>query len=262
MLKHFILVMGLIGLVVSTTLYAETAEQKGLAIAKEADKRDTGFADSTVNMEMILINKQGQQSKRYVRVNTLEMIGDGDKSLSIFDSPRDIKGTAQLTFSHGLEPDEQWLYLPALKRVKRIASRNKSGSFMGSEFAFEDISSQEIEKYSYRYLGDETVDGQLCFKIERIPQYEYSGYKRQIVWMDQQHYRPIKIEFYDLKDLHLKTLTFSGYQQYLGQYWRADRLYMENHLTGKSTELLYHDYQFKTGLSDTDFTQNSLKRAH
>jgi outer membrane lipoprotein-sorting protein len=118
------------------TLHAETAEEKGLAIAVEADKRDEGFGDSTANMTMELKNKQGDTSIRYIRIKTLEVIGDGDKSMSIFDEPADVKGTAFLTFSHAVEPDEQWLYLPALKRVKRINSKNKSGPFMGSEFAY------------------------------------------------------------------------------------------------------------------------------
>ena len=138
---------------------AQTPQEQGLAIAKEADLRDKGFGDSSATMKMILRNRQGDESTREVRVRTLEVDGDGDKSLSIFDSPADVKGTAFLTFSHILKPDDQWLYLPALKRVKRISSKNKSGPFMGSEFAYEDISSDEVEKYTYKYLRDETLDG-------------------------------------------------------------------------------------------------------
>ena len=143
----------------SFSIIAETAEEKGLAIAIEADKRDEGFGDSTANMTMELKNKQGDTSIRYIRIKTLEVIGDGDKSMSIFDKPADVKGTAFLTFSHAIKPDEQWLYLPALKRVKRINSKNKSGPFMGSEFAYEDIASQEVEKYTYKYLRDESLNG-------------------------------------------------------------------------------------------------------
>lgn len=150
-------------------VHAETAEEKGLAIAIEADKRDTGFGDSTADMIMELRNKQGDSSTRYIRIKTLEVKDDGDKSLSIFDQPADVKGTAFLTFSHAIEPDEQWLYLPALKRVKRINSKNKSGPFMGSEFAYEDISSQEVEKYTYKYLRDEIINGIDCFVIEQYP---------------------------------------------------------------------------------------------
>lgn len=240
---------------------AETAEEKGLAIAIESDKRDTGFVDSTAKMTMELRNKQGDTSTRYIRIKTLEVDGDGDKSMSIFDKPADVKGTAFLTFSHAITPDDQWLYLPALKRVKRINSKNKSGPFMGSEFAYEDLSSQEVEKYTYKYLRDETLNGIDCFVVERYPVDKNSGYKRQVGWVNKAEYRSEKIVFYDRKDSLLKTLTFSGYQQYLNQYWRADELLMVNHQTGKSTLLSWSDYKFKTGLKDKDFSRNSLKRA-
>jgi hypothetical protein len=243
------------------SLNAETAEEKGLAIAIEADKRDEGFGDSTANMTMELRNKQGDTSIRYIRIKTLEVIGDGDKSMSIFDEPADVRGTAFLTFSHAVKPDEQWLYLPALKRVKRINSKNKSGPFMGSEFAYEDIASQEVEKYTYKYLHDETLNGIDCFVIERYPAYEHSGYTRQVVWVNKAEYRPEKIVFYDRKNTLLKTLSYSGYQQYLGKFWRADEMFMENHQTGKSTRLTWSNYQFRTGLDDGDFNKNSLKRA-
>ena len=240
---------------------AQTADEKGLEIAVEADKRDEGFGDSTANMIMELRNKQGDTSTRYIRIKTLEVIGDGDKSMSIFDEPADVKGTAFLTFSHALEPDEQWLYLPALKRVKRINSKNKSGPFMGSEFANEDIASQEVEKYTYKYLRDETLNGIDCFVMERYPAYEHSGYTRQVAWINKEEYRPEKVVFYDRKNSLLKTLTYEGYQQYLEKYWRADEMFMENHQTGKSTKLTWSDYNFRTGLEDRDFNKNSLKRA-
>jgi outer membrane lipoprotein-sorting protein len=241
--------------------YSETAEEKGLAIAMEADKRDDGFKDYTANMTMILRNKQGNESKRDIRSKTLEVQGDGDKSLSVFDSPRDVKGTAFLTFSHKEGDDEQWLYLPALKRVKRINSRNKSGSFMGSEFAYEDIASQEIEKYSYKHLREEEYQGRLCFVGESYPvDKKNSGYTKRISWLDTAEYRVFKTDYYDRKNSLLKTLTIEGYQQYLGKYWRADSMTMVNHQTGKSTTLHWDSYQFQTGLTDNDFNSTSLKR--
>lgn len=241
---------------------AETAEEKGLAIAIEADKRETGFIDSTANMTMELRNKQGETSVRQIRIKTLEVEGDGDKAMSVFEEPADVKGTAFLTFSHAIESDEQWMFLPSIKRVKRINSKNKSGPFMGSEFAFEDIGSQEVEKYTYKYLRDETLNGVDCYVVERIPAYEHSGYTRQLGWINKAEYRPEKIIFYDRKNSLLKTLTYSGYKRYLDRYWRADQLSMENHQTGKSTLLKWSDYQFKTGLEDKDFSRNSLKRAN
>ena len=104
---------------------AETPEEKGLAIAVEADNRDTGFVDYTNNVQMILRNKHGQESTRVIRSKTLEVDGDGDKSQTIFDEPRDVKGTALLSFTHKEGPDDQWLYLPAFRRLKRIPASGK-----------------------------------------------------------------------------------------------------------------------------------------
>ncbi len=240
---------------------AITDEEKGLAIAVEADKRDNGFADSTADMIMELRNKQGDSSTRQIRIKTLEVTGDGDKAMSIFDQPADVKGTAFLTFSHAIKADEQWMYLPSIKRVKRINSKNKSGPFMGSEFAFEDIASQEVAKYTYKYLRDEKFNGIDCFVMERIPTYKHSGYTRQVAWINKAEYRPEKTVFYDRKNTLLKTLTLSGYKKYLDKYWRADQLLMKNHQNEKSTTLNWSNYKFKTGLNEKDFSRNSLKRA-
>ena len=234
---------------------------RGREIAEESDLRDTGWGSQTASVRMVLRNSRGQESTREMRNKLLEMEGDGDKLLVTFDRPRDVKGSAFLTFTHQQGPDDQWLYLPALKRVKRIASNNKSGPFMGSEFSYEDLASQEVAKYTHRYLRDDSINGRPAFVVERIPLDEKSGYTRQIVWFDQAEYRPERIEFYDRKDALLKTLTYSGYRQYLDQYWRPDEMSMENHQTGKSTRLLWEAYTFDGELSDRDFDRNSLQRA-
>jgi len=243
-------------------VHAETSEEKGRAIAKEADRRDEGFHDSTADLIMTLRNRHGQESTRNIRVRTLEVAGDGDKSLTIFDNPRDVKGTAFLNYTHKIGDDDQWLYLPALKRVKRISSRNKSGSFMGSEFAYEDIGSQEVEKYTYKWIRDEIFNGQESFVVERYPvDKKNSGYIRLVTWIDKEEYFPLKVEYFDRKEYHLKTLTFTGYKKYLGKYWRSDEMNMINHQNGKTTKLLWSNYEFQTGLTGNDFTKSSLKRA-
>jgi len=134
---------------------AKSPEEKGLAIAEAADKADEGWGDWNADAKMVLRNRHGQSSSRQMRMQALEQKIEGDKRLIVFDEPRDIKGTAFLVFSKKVGNDDQWLYLPALKRVKRISANNKSGPFVGSEFAYEDLASQEVEKYTYKYLKDE-----------------------------------------------------------------------------------------------------------
>ena len=234
--------------------------ERGLEIAIAADNRDKGFGDTTSDMKMTLSDKYGQSTTRAIRNRTLEGSDEGDKSLVIFDSPGDVRGTAFLSHTKKTGTDDQWLFLPALKRVKRIASSNKAGPFMGSEFAYEDIASQEVEKYSYNYLRDEILNDNDCYVVEYDPVDPKSGYKKQIVWMDKAEYRIQKVDFYDRKDTLLKTLVYSGYNQYLDKYWRADKLLMTNHQTGKSTELLFSNWIMQSGLTEKDFQKNALKR--
>lgn len=236
---------------------------RGLAIVEEMDSRDRGWGDAYADMKMVLTNAAGATSERQLRFTMLERTGEneGDLSLMIFDRPLDVAGTALLTHAYVGKPDDQWLYLPAVKRVKRISSANKSGPFVGSEFAFEDLAAQEIGKFTYSWLRDEPCGDRECHVVERVPAYEGSGYTRQIVWIDTNDYLLRKIDYYDRKSSLLKTLTISGYDNYLEGIWRPRELEMSNHENGKKTQLIWQDYRFRTGLTENDFAPASLERA-
>ena len=255
------LTVGLSLILVTSSLLAESDQEKGLRIAKMLEASDEGFGDFKSSITMTLKDRHGNTSVREMRSSTLEGTDDGDKTLIIFDTPRDVKGSAVLTWTHKTKSDDQWLYLPALKRVKRIASRNKSGPFMGSEFAYEDLASQEIEKYHYKFLRDDKLNGQDCFVIERDPVDKYSGYSTLETWIRKDRLTVEKVVFRDRKKSLLKTLTMEGYQQYKDKHWRADVFKMINHQKGKETTLDWQDYRFKNGLKDRDFQQTALKRA-
>ncbi len=241
--------------------WAEDPAERGLSIAQEVDRRHSGYGDFSASLTMVLRNSRGQESQRVMQISSLEVSGDGDRSLCLFDHPPDIKDTALLTHTHKTRDDDQWLYLPALKRVKRIASSNRSGSFVGSEFAYEDIAVQELEKYTYLALPDETLDGTDCLVIERVPvDRKNSGYSRQRVWIDKAEYRTLKVEYYDRKGMLLKSLTLDGYERHADRFWRPGRMHMVNTQTGKSTDLIWSDYRFGVGLKPEDLTTNALLR--
>jgi len=238
--------------------FAQTAEERGLQIAKAAEEADLGFGSSTVELKMTLKNKNGQTSERFLETKTLELTEDGDKSQIVFNSPKDVKGTATLTFTHKVGSDDQWLYLPSIARVKRISSNNKSGPFVGSEFAYEDLSSQEVEKYSYKFLKEEGSN----LIVEQDPVDPKSGYTRRVVaYNKDKGYRIEKIEFYDRKNSLLKTLSYSNYRLYKDKFWRADTFRMVNHQSNKETILEFSNYNFDIELTDDDFSQVALKRA-
>jgi outer membrane lipoprotein-sorting protein len=237
------------------------AEDKGFDIAARSDRTDLGFSDSEVDLQMILRNAAGQESTRSLRIATLEKLDEsvGDKSLVVFDTPRDIEGTALLSHAKILDADDQWLYLPALKRVKRISSSNKSGPFVGSEFAFEDFTAIELNKFDYTWVGEEPCGDLTCDVLERTPRYENSGYTKQVSWIDQVDFQLRKVEFYDRRGDLLKVLELNDYRSYEG-IWRAHRLTMSNVQTNKQTDLLYGDYTFGTGLAENDFVKGRLSR--
>ncbi len=238
----------------------QTPEEKGLMIAREASARNDGFGDYTAEMTMVLSDRQGRESIRQMRFKVLEVAGDGDKSLFVFDRPRDVRGTALLTHAHINTPDDQWLYLPALKRVKRINASSRTGAFMGSEFSYEDMSSPEVEEYTYRFLREELCGELTCTVTEQVPLDKKSGYSRKVIWQDTAEFRTWRMELYDRRGSHLKTLTFVNYRQYLDQYWRAGEQAMVNHLTGAGTVLKWNDFRFRSNLADSEFTQPALRR--
>lgn len=233
--------------------------EKGHAIAKETERRDAGFKDYVVKAEMHLKQDGEILSERIFNSKVLEIIGDGDHSVNIFKAPRDVAGTAILIHSHGTKPDDQWLYLPAIKRVKRISTRSKSGPFVGSEFAYEDISSWVPEKYHYRFLEETNINGNDCYKVENTPAYSHSGYSKLHEWIDSNIFRPRKIDYFDRKGDLLKTLHFEEYKKYQGMYWRPSKMVMINHQTGRSTDILWQNYQYGTGLSSADIAKSKLR---
>ena len=261
--RAFSLALGIASLALAPVLaQAETPEEKGLRIALESREHSDGFGNFTAAMRMVLRDRHGRESIRQMRFKVLEapQDGEGDKSLFVFDQPRDVQGTALLTHVHTNSEDDQWLYLPALKRVKRISASKRAGSFMGSEFTFEDMSSPEVEEYHHRYLRDEPCGELTCMVTEQVPLDPKSGYSRKVVWQDGGEYRTWKVELHDRKGMHVKTLTFEDYQQYQDRFWRAGKQTMANHQTGARTVLLWTDYRFGTDLDDREFTHTALRR--
>ena len=246
----------------SEPVSAGTEADKGFDIAARSDRTDLGFGGSEVELNMVLRNAAGQEATRSLRIATLEKPDEtvGDKSLVLFDTPRDIEGTALLSHAKILDPDDQWLYLPALKRVKRISSSNKSGPFVGSEFAFEDFTAIELNKFDYTFIGTEQCGELQCDVLERKPRYENSGYTKQISWIDQTDFQIRKVEFYDRRGDLLKTLELSDYRQYENGVWRSHKLSMSNKQTRKQTDLIYESYAFDAQLADDDFVKGRLSR--
>ena len=211
---------------------------------------------------MILYTRSGRQSIRKFRSKTLEGQGrNPSANLIVFEWPGDVRNSALLTHAYDNKADDQWLFLPSIQRVKRISSSARSGSFMGSEFAYEDMVDQGMDEYSHTWVRDEACPGGggMCHVLDRKPK-RRSGYSLQRVWMNVRHFYVQQVHYFDRGDRHVKTLVANGHRKHLGRYWRASRLQMQNHLTGKRTDLNWSGFKFSNGFSLSDFSVQGLKQ--
>ncbi|MEA1920747.1 MAG: outer membrane lipoprotein-sorting protein [Campylobacterota bacterium] len=250
-MKFFMIIVALVSL-----LYGVSYQE----LAQKSDDAQAGFEDAKSQMSMTLINAKGQKRERLMKMQVLEG-AQGDKSLMEFLSPADVKGTKFLNYEHVTKDDDQWLYLPALKRVKRIASKNRSGAFMGSEFSYEDLSAFNVDKYRYPE-GEAKVsefEGKKVYIGESKPVSKYSGYTKLVTWVDATSYLIQKIEYYDRKKELLKTAIFEDYRQIDG-VWRIGKIRMSNIQNDKKTILVWSDERIKTGLKAKDFHKRVLKK--
>lgn len=239
---------------------ADEAVVQGEKIAMEADAQLRGYGDSRVDLAMELTGPSGQTATRALRVQSLETDA-GEYTLMIFDTPRDVAGTSLLSHNFRSRDDQQWLYLPAIRRVKQIGARDKSGPFMGSEFAYEDIVTPFYEKFSYRFEAEDECAGGQCWIVERTPKDPYSGYTRQRVWIGQEHHLIHRIEYFDRRNSLLKTYTARDFVQHNDRHWRPGEMQMVNHQNKRQTRLIWSDFRFDNGLGEQSFSQNALMRA-
>lgn len=240
---------------------AESAEARGRAIFAERDRLDAGFVDQQVDMEMTLRSPDGRTSQRRVRLQQREgPAGEGDKALLIFEAPPDIAGTALLTHEAlGAADDAQWLYLPAYKRVKRVAAQDRSGRFVGTEFSYEDLAGDRVEDFDYRFLGEERADGRRMLRVERVPLNRGSEYSRQETWVDAENGQVVRALLYDRKGRHIKTFEATDWVRHEGRFWRPHSMTMTHVPSGRSTSLKASDYRFGTGLPEERFSASTLR---
>jgi outer membrane lipoprotein-sorting protein len=231
---------------------AQSAEEKGHTIAARADDLTDGYRDFSAEGEMIL-NAGGGTSVRKFDFKARRISG-GNQSLLVFSWPGDIRDTGLLTVGATGSNDDQWIYLPAAHSVKRITASSSAGSFVGSEFAYEDMVDQDLEDYSYVWLRDEGC----CHVVEAYPRFS-SGYEKQVVYFDMNLGLPVTVEMYLKRGSGQKHLSLSGYRNY-GGVWRPSLLRMTNKLNGRSTDLSWRNYRFNIGLDASEFTTRALER--
>jgi hypothetical protein len=251
------------------SFHKSDAARYGLELARYADKYDDGWEDQYSKGKMTLFDARGDSVQREIKQMIMEGT-KGNKSLVRFMRPAEIRGVAALTHEHSAATDDSWLYLPASRRVRRISGANRTASFQGTEFTYEDLSTFQVDRYSWRYLKDGS--GGTTYMLQAVPTYKDTGYSKLVVTLSKKHWRGESIVYFDKAGRKLKTLTSSKWEHIHGRFWRAKRLDMVNHQTGKRTLLELRSlfvnlglYPKKgggkrKGLSDARFTKRALEK--
>ncbi len=236
----------------------------GKQLVEYSDRKLHGWKDELVAGKMSLYDTNGQSVLRSFRRIGLERFGQGDKSIIKFTSPADIKGVAALNYENSGSSDDNWLYLPSTKKVRRISGANNTASFQGSEFTYEDLNDLDPAEYQWQFLKEiqMEIDNETLpvFKIEGKPTYRDTAYSYLILYLSKDHWFQAQVEYFDKSGTHLKTRTSSQWQQFHNQYWRALQVEMANHQTGKKTVLKFSDYL--VDLSQYTSKRTGKKRAN
>ena len=216
---------------------------------------------------MIIIDKKGRERVRdTAQITKLYDNGKTEKRLIRFLSPADVKGTGFLTFDYEEKDDDMWLYMPALRKVRRIVSSEKSKSFMGSEFSYSDMSPLSASDFNIRLTGEETVNMVECFVLEMIPVNDEladeNGFTLKKAWVGKTDFVIRKAEYYDFSDMLYKTLNVEkvGLIDSEKKKYRPMLLKMENHENGRKSILEIKQIVLNRDVGEEYFTQRYLSR--
>ena len=244
----------------------EAKYPSGQQIAERINARDEGVAVTrTLTMEMIKPN--GKKRTRVTR-GYRKYYGDEKRTVLFYDSPRNIKGTAFLTIDYPSDgqDDDQWIYLPAMRKVRRVSAADRGDYFLGTDFTYEDIKKEtkvELKDYSRKTLREEMLDGHRCYVVESIPVDDATakelGHSRMLSWVDADIWIVRKAEFWDTRGNPLKTTLIKEIEK-VQNIWTPHRMEVENHKTGHKTIFSFSDIDYDSPVPEHVFTIQSLER--
>ncbi|MCB1876089.1 MAG: outer membrane lipoprotein-sorting protein [Chromatiales bacterium] len=238
----------------------------GDTVAANINARNEGVQVSR-NVTMEMTDRSGKTRTRETR-NFRKYFGKEKRTAIFYLEPRNVKDTAFLTYDYpdAGRDDDQWLYLPAMRKVRRISAADRGDYFLGTDLSYEDIkleSRVSLDDYTRHTLGEDQVDGHRCILVEALPvdgeTAKELGYGRVEQCVDMDIWFVRRARFWDTKGNPLKTAYFRDIRQVQG-LWTQHQIDVENHKTGHRTRFLFREVDYRTPVGDQVFTQNALRR--
>jgi len=259
-MKNLHVTTAIIAVIIAIGFSPEVTGQSlsGKEIIEKVYNRPTGD-DQTSDLAMTLINKSGAQRVREIKQFTKDL-GEVEKSIMFFLSPADVKNTSFMSWTYDSDQsDDQWIYLPALKKTKRISSDSKSDYFMGSDFTYDDLGDRKLEDDTHKLLREENLDGKECYVVESVSNDDDYMYSKTVVWVNKSNFIGVKKEFYDEDEDLLKTLSIKEVEK-ISDIWVITNSEMKNVQKNHRTTIILDNIQINTEISDSKFTERMMMR--
>lgn len=252
--------------IIPVTYAAENGLPTGLDVALQINARDEGQSVSR-NLTMEMIDRRGKKRIRETR-GFRKYFGQEKRTVIFYLSPKSVKDTAFMTYDYPTanKDDDQWLYLPAMRKVRRISASDRGDYFLGTDFTYEDIKKETkvtIEDYDRKTLRQDNIDGHRVFVVESIPVNadvaNELGYSKVLQWVDADIWIVRKAEFWGNRGKLLKTITSSDIRQ-VQAIWTTHRLEVFNHKTKHQTIFTFSDVDYQSPVKNALFTKRTLRR--
>ncbi|KAB2846672.1 MAG: outer membrane lipoprotein-sorting protein [Melioribacteraceae bacterium] len=216
--------------------------------------------DMTSDLTMSLINSRGDERIREIKQYSKDY-GKEEKKIMFFLSPADVKNTSFMNWSYEEEgrDDDQWIYLPALKKIKRISSDSKSDYFMGSDFTYDDLGDRHPSEDAHKLIREEIINNEKCYVVESYPKEKEYMYSKTITWISKDKWIGLRKEFYDEDGVHLKTLSVEKYEK-IDRFWVILNSTMHNLQKDHKTLMILKNVKINSGIDDGYFTERIMKR--
>jgi len=238
------------------------AEMTGLEIMKK-QKQLHEVKDEKATILMKLIDSNNNTKERDLVSFALKGDDGLGMSMMVFNSPADVKGTGLLTWEQKGREDDQWLYLPALGKEKRISSSGKQNKFMGTDFTYEDLRTENLDVHVYNLVGSETVDKNDCYVIEALPstddEKKESGYNKRKIWVRKDIFFSVKVEYFDKKDTLIKTQIADSPKNIQGTVWRSEKSIMKDVINNHKTYSVIKERAINKGLDKNFFSIRQIQ---
>jgi len=243
----------------TTASFAQSANE----IAKKVHDLPTGNT-SSYTVSLTLVDKNGKSRNREI-VSYFMKDGNTDKTVIVFKSPRDVAGISYLTYDYPDKADgstvdsDSWIYLPAMKKVRRVSGSSKDDDFQGTDFTYDDLGTRSLTKDNFAILGEEKVNGADCWILEAKAKDSKAKVSRRVTWVDKKTYVTRKGEYYDKQNRLQKTLTCENIKQVKG-YWSTQKMTMTNVQSNHKTIYEIKDLQYDEKVNESFFTVSALER--